>query len=822
MTEYRNVAQYQDQAFEWDPAAQIWSGGIQETSPGYLPMLFQFQDLVRSGQAEDFEAEQYRNWEQAARAIPTRDIGTLKAGWQGQYGGQWGDEGWQEGNPEWWSRLDPLSPDVGPIMLGIRDRMDAGTASPQERALYGQVLGMAQDWNTRASVPQASDAPSPFGDNLLQALGIIGLGATGGLAAAPLFAGGAGLATTLGSLGTLSGIAGTGVGVLGGALKEPFLQKAGLGLGALGGVLGGLGGLSSLWGTGVQSLSDAAKLASSAGKITGAIGSASGNDALRQASRYLGQAGQLGQFGAGVLPSSVTDWSGTNAPWAANVAPGISGVSNLLSAADVATQRGGGMEWDYSNDWGASAPYDDWSWNAGATAPDYFQSDAYKTFTGWGGDETQMPWYQGADLDTSGAGGGGWLSSVLGGLGGLSGLLGPAASALGSLGAGALGSRASSDAAALQAAALNRGIDLQTAQWLQSQANQAPWIEAGRGALGELTWRQAQEQSPALPGATPAISGANYAMPSATPGWMPQMYSGPQAPNAGDYRFNAPATVNPAQYAWNPQAALDPSQYAFSAPNGQELLARDPGYQFRQEEARKALEASALARGTGMSGATLQALQARSQDLASQEYGQAYGRALGENQLRYGRGLTQSQEDYQRQLLANQLGYGRATEQQQLGYQQGLGANQFHWQSALQGQQNAFNQGLTAQQWNVGQQQQYQNELYNRLMQQNQLGYGRDVYSNETQYAREQQAYQQQIAEMTRQWNQAAGLAGVGQTSVGQIGQQGQAAQQNLSSLLAQLGAAQGTGAAGSGLAWTRALGGATNQLPSILAGLNA
>lgn len=48
-----------------------------------------------------------------------------------------------------------------------------------------------------------------------------------------------------------------------------------------------------------------------------------------------------------------------------------------------------------------------------------------------------------------------------------------------------------------------------------------------------------------------------------------------------------------------------------------------------------------------------------------------------------------------------------------------------------------------------------------------------------------------------------------------------QAAQTQLGSLLAQLGTAQGVGAAGEGLAWTRALGGAANNVTSLLAGLN-
>lgn len=52
----------------------------------------------------------------------------------------------------------------------------------------------------------------------------------------------------------------------------------------------------------------------------------------------------------------------------------------------------------------------------------------------------------------------------------------------------------------------------------------------------------------------------------------------------------------------------------------------DPGYAFRQTEDQKAIERSAAARGGLLSGSALKAIQNRSQDLASQEYGNAYNR----------------------------------------------------------------------------------------------------------------------------------------------------------------------------------------------------
>ena len=52
----------------------------------------------------------------------------------------------------------------------------------------------------------------------------------------------------------------------------------------------------------------------------------------------------------------------------------------------------------------------------------------------------------------------------------------------------------------------------------------------------------------------------------------------------------------------------------------------DPGYAFRQAEAQKALERSASARGMLLSGSTLKGIERYSQDLASQEYQNAFNR----------------------------------------------------------------------------------------------------------------------------------------------------------------------------------------------------
>ena len=105
---------------------------------------------------------------------------------------------------------------------------------------------------------------------------------------------------------------------------------------------------------------------------------------------------------------------------------------------------------------------------------------------------------------------------------------------------------------------------------------------------------------------------------------------------------------------WRTAGEMGLAQYAAGiAPGGE--LARpftmqdyqaDPGYAFRMSEGMKELERSAAKRGGLLSGATLKGAQRFGQDLASQEYQNAYNR------------YTQNQQT-QRNSLANLAGIGQ-------------------------------------------------------------------------------------------------------------------------------------------------------------------
>ena len=84
-----------------------------------------------------------------------------------------------------------------------------------------------------------------------------------------------------------------------------------------------------------------------------------------------------------------------------------------------------------------------------------------------------------------------------------------------------------------------------------------------------------------------------------------------------------------------PAGGAPPSEFgSLAKPFGTEQFQQDPGYAFRQAEGMKALERSAAARGGLLSGGTLKGIQRFGQDLASQEYGNAFNRYQVERSAR--------------------------------------------------------------------------------------------------------------------------------------------------------------------------------------------
>ena len=81
---------------------------------------------------------------------------------------------------------------------------------------------------------------------------------------------------------------------------------------------------------------------------------------------------------------------------------------------------------------------------------------------------------------------------------------------------------------------------------------------------------------------------------------------------------------------------MGPNGYFNETYTGQDLY-DDPSYQFRLERGLDAVQSGAAAQGGLLSGATLKALQGYGQDMASQEYQNAYNRFNADQTNRYNR-----------------------------------------------------------------------------------------------------------------------------------------------------------------------------------------
>ena len=124
-------------------------------------------------------------------------------------------------------------------------------------------------------------------------------------------------------------------------------------------------------------------------------------------------------------------------------------------------------------------------------------------------------------------------------------------------------------------------------------------------------------------------------------------------------------------------------------PFGMDQFQQDPGYAFRMSEGMKALERSAAARGGLLSGGMLRGAQRYGQDLASQEYMNAFNRYQAERNARLN--PLQSLAGVG-QTATNQLGQAGQAMASNVG--QALGAAAQARASGYVGGANALTQGL--------------------------------------------------------------------------------------------------------------------------------
>ena len=98
-----------------------------------------------------------------------------------------------------------------------------------------------------------------------------------------------------------------------------------------------------------------------------------------------------------------------------------------------------------------------------------------------------------------------------------------------------------------------------------------------------------------------------------------------------------------------------------------DALTTSPGFQFRLQEGAKALERSAAAKGTLLTGGTLKGLTRYAQDYAANEYGQNYNRLFNEDVTNYGRLFGEQGARYQQLYGLSGLGLNAAGQQAGVG-----------------------------------------------------------------------------------------------------------------------------------------------------------
>lgn len=196
------------------------------------------------------------------------------------------------------------------------------------------------------------------------------------------------------------------------------------------------------------------------------------------------------------------------------------------------------------------------------------------------------------------------------------------AKGLSDIGSGLIQSDAAGDAAEMQAQAAQQANQLQEAMWRQQLKANAPWQQAGRGALNgagglmkrlnPTTYQFNQDERNAF-----------------QTNRMNQVRNEFKGKTDAEYQSMVDASWKQHEAAMN-QQQMENGEYevdpeltrSFTMADYQQ----DPGFDFRMKQGQKALERSAAARGGLRSGATLKALTQYGQDFASNEYGKAYDR----------------------------------------------------------------------------------------------------------------------------------------------------------------------------------------------------
>jgi hypothetical protein len=255
---------------------------------------------------------------------------------------------------------------------------------------------------------------------------------------------------------------------------------------------------------------------------------------------------------------------------------------------------------------------------------------------------------------------------------------------------------------------------------------------------GMVPLSQLRTASPDSP-TSGVINGGTYSAqgPTGTPAGPQYPTGAAPAPGAGASPA-APSGTAPLSSLVNPQlggagSLMTPFLTPFQAPTDV-TEQNDPGYQFRLSQGTQALQNSAAARGTLLTGDTAQAITNYGQDYASNEYGNVYNRALGQ----YQQAQNNSTSIYNQ--LANLAGLGQTATQQIAGTGQNAANNVSSTLQNSAGQigQQLNNAAAATASGYVGSANAYSGAIGNvgnqvsQLMMLNQLNQNPSLYGNQT------------------------------------------------------------------------------------------
>lgn len=222
-----------------------------------------------------------------------------------------------------------------------------------------------------------------------------------------------------------------------------------------------------------------------------------------------------------------------------------------------------------------------------------------------------------------------------------------AAAAAAAIGGAAIQSDSARSAANKQTAAANQATAAELAQFNQTRADTAGYRDLGNAAvqklsgllgLNTISGPVGQDYSGSLidlSGGTPApIASLYQSDPGYRKAWddykaAHDAWAIKQGGAAGYTNASDPTVIEREVRSRLPQQGAQPGAPGASGPSISDIMALDPGYQFRLDQGSKAVTNAAGASGMRNSGATLKALTRYGQDYASNEYGNIINRLAG-------------------------------------------------------------------------------------------------------------------------------------------------------------------------------------------------